>query len=47
VLRFRIINLAPGTPAPPDLTARATSEEPVPAPPSFDEDPADQPAPAA
>jgi len=46
VLRFRIVKLAPGTPAPPDLTARAQTEEPVPAPPSFDEDPV-EPTPAA
>jgi small subunit ribosomal protein S6 len=45
VLRFRIIKLAPGTPAPPDLTARAQSEEAAAAPPSFDESP--EPAPAA
>jgi small subunit ribosomal protein S6 len=45
VLRFRIIKLAPGTPAPPDLTARAQTEEPAAAPPSFDESP--EPAPAA
>jgi small subunit ribosomal protein S6 len=47
VLRFRIIKLAPGTPAPPDLTARATqTEEPAAPPPSFDDEPA-EPAPAA
>jgi small subunit ribosomal protein S6 len=46
VLRFRIIKLAPGTPAPPDLTARAQSEEPAPAP-SFDDAEQSEPAPAA
>jgi small subunit ribosomal protein S6 len=45
VLRFRIIKLAPGTPAPPDLTARAqTTEEPAAPPPSFDESPESAPA---
>jgi small subunit ribosomal protein S6 len=49
VLRFRIIKLAPGTPAPPDLTARAQSEEPAPVPSFDDADAADaaEPAPAA
>jgi small subunit ribosomal protein S6 len=45
VLRFRIIKLAPGTPAPPDLTARPQSEEPAPAP-SFEDVPPAEPAPA-
>lgn len=47
VLRFRIIKLAPGTPAPPDLTARAqpAEEQAPPAPPSYDE--SAEPTPAA
>lgn len=47
VLRFRIIKLAPGTPAAPDLTARPqAAEEQPPAPaPSYEESP--EPTPAA
>jgi small subunit ribosomal protein S6 len=46
VLRFRLIKLAPGTPAPPDLTARPQAEEPTPAAPSYEAEPV-EPAPAA
>jgi|SRR5882757_5184125 small subunit ribosomal protein S6 len=38
ILRFRLIKLAPGTPPPPDLTARAQSEAAASAPDDFEDD---------